>query len=419
MISRGRVLVVAAVVSLLAAACWPVPGGGPDRQNHNASETIITTGTVADLEQIWSADIGEVASEPVLSGGRVFVHTGDALLALDAATGDEIWSVGIDEFLAPQFVGPVHVHRGAVAVATGYNRGHSALTFRFDPATGEVEEGLMTGHLSGVRGPHGAFLQTLDDPRIGTYTFLYLVDLDDGSSRNGVVGGLSSPELTVGHDLVFHVGFGLLSEDDLNDSGNGVRAFPVRDARTDCFSVLVCPEWATELPGTTTFPAVTNLDGDVVYAVPQGGGLYALDSATGEVLWSSGPEIGGVGSPALADSDGLLYVPGAGGFTYVFDAEGCDAGTCAPLWRTSAGEHYEQLGGQPTVAGTGESAVLFTRSSVAGVVHAYPAAGCGVDDCSPVWAGTVSGSLLTTPVVVSGGRVFVGTDDGLVAFGLP
>jgi outer membrane protein assembly factor BamB len=163
---------------------------------------------------------------------------------------------------------------------------------------------------------------------------------------------------------------------------------------------------------------VLNRTGDTVYVVAVGDGVHALDTATGELLWTNSGTIEGTGSPALAE--GLLYVPGALGLTYVFDAEGCGAESCEPLWQNGTGRQDDHTDTQPTVAGTGETAILLTTSSAYRFVDAYPAGGC--DDpqgCIPIWSGTTGDGHPTTPAVVSQGRVFVGTDDGLVAFGLP
>lgn len=419
MIRTARVCVV--VMPLLLAACWPAPGGGPDRSAHNRFETSISTDTVADLGQVWTADVGPVESEPVTAHGKVYVHDGTTLFGLNAATGEEVWSVDVGDVWdreGRRFHGPVIVDGERVAAASVAPDGTDPSGRWFDAQSGDLLDGGSDGYFSSIRGAYAASVRQQWDPRIGYISYLRVTNLDDGTSWSGVAGA-EVTEVTVGRDLVFHVGFGLTAPPPhgSDDAGNGIRAFPLADAQTDCLGVAVCPEWAIELPGDEVFPAVLSPDGATVFAVVDGLGVYALDSASGEILWASSGEINGTASPALAD--GRLYVPGLLGFTYVFDAQGCGEATCDHLWLARTGNEHDRISAQPTVAGKGDTALLFTTSDVFGSVDAYPAAGCeGPQACTPIWSGS-PGSTPTSPAVVSNGRVYVGTDDGLVAFGLP
>lgn len=409
------------VLPLLLAACWPAPGGGPDRRGHNRFETAVDTDTIGELEHLWTADLGRVESEPVLSGGRLYVHNGATLFGLEAATGEEVWSVDVSEVsevVGARFHGPVITDRGRVAAASAGADGRFPVARWFDASNGELTGGSTDGYLSSLRRPYGAFANRVQDPQLGDFTFLKVVDLDDSSSWSGLVSSTAT-EVTVGRDLVFHTDWGLNATDpvDVDDFGNGVRAFPLTGARTDCLGVAACPVWALELPGEETFPPLLSSDGATLFAVVVGGaGVHALDAASGDLLWTSSVAVNATAPPALAD--GLLYVPGSLGFTYVFDAEGCGEATCEHLWLARTGQMHDSISTRPTVVGEGETAVLFTTSETYGAVDAYPAGGCeGPQACTPVWSGSTA--TPTTSAVVSNGRLYVGSEDGLVAYGLP
>jgi outer membrane protein assembly factor BamB len=166
--------------------------------------------------------------------------------------------------------------------------------------------------------------------------------------------------------------------------------------------------WSSPSAGPSGAPAVV---GDMVYqgfsVLDSGGfshGWQARDAANGNVRF--GARASGVGLPSVAVADGILYA-GAG----AYDAAGvvnCSGGppkTCSPLWS------YTIAGSTPAVS---DGIVYLTTDS--GKVAAFPAKGCGLPTCAPLWKGT-AGSLSVSPAAVAGGTVFVSAQDGaLYAF---
>jgi len=74
---------------------WRVWGGSP-AQTHYSELTQIHPGNVDQLEVAWTYDIGSdiSISNPLMIGGRVYlIGAGGAIVALDAATGAEIWKL--------------------------------------------------------------------------------------------------------------------------------------------------------------------------------------------------------------------------------------------------------------------------------------------------------------------------------------
>ena len=70
------------------------------------------------LVTLWSRDVGERSpGSPVLAGGRLYVATDRALVALDPATGDEVWRWDVHLPLADLAEAPTVTADGAFAVA--------------------------------------------------------------------------------------------------------------------------------------------------------------------------------------------------------------------------------------------------------------------------------------------------------------
>jgi outer membrane protein assembly factor BamB len=88
-------------------------------------------------------------------------------------------------------------------------------------------------------------------------------------------------------------------------------------------------------------------------------------------------------------------VPTSDGHLVVLDTAGTQ------VWSAStAGSPF-----QPAVAG----GVVFTASTT-GNLRAFDATGCGASTCDPLWSAS-TGSAITGAPAVSGGRLFIPTDD--------
>lgn len=69
-------------------SAWPVPGAEPGRGNYAPT----ATGPTDPVAPLWATDLGAAASPPVVADGTLFVGAEDAVAALDARTGDELWT---------------------------------------------------------------------------------------------------------------------------------------------------------------------------------------------------------------------------------------------------------------------------------------------------------------------------------------
>ncbi|HVQ30094.1 MAG TPA: PQQ-binding-like beta-propeller repeat protein [Vicinamibacteria bacterium] len=128
---------------------WSMFGQGPGRTNFNPGETTLSAATLPRLSPAWAFDVGTsgdpTSSGPVVAAGRVYVGSsvafGDNYFALDAATGQLVWSAdlghGSDNSTNP--CGSVGLGSTA-AVASGVlvvGGGDSAY-YALDAATGAV-----------------------------------------------------------------------------------------------------------------------------------------------------------------------------------------------------------------------------------------------------------------------------------------
>ena len=112
-------------------------------------------------------------------------------------------------------------------------------------------------------------------------------------------------------------------------------------------------------------------------------------------------------SPAVVG--GVAYIGSTDGLLYAFNADGCGASECSPLWTGATGD---SIYSSPAVA----NGVVYVGSNSHELL-AFKAAGCGASTCQPLWIGTIGGSILQSSPVVANGVVYVGSfDNKLYAF---
>jgi outer membrane protein assembly factor BamB len=409
-----RVAVIGLVSLGLAGCFWPAPGAGPGRTAHNPFETEITPATVADLALVWTATgDGGAMGPPVTSLRGVHVSDNLGVYAFSFDTGTRLWAQPVPP-TAPFVVGPVVASGDRVVLGYGFgNLGGNWITSFRDAATGTDlgSAGLTPGLVDGLEGD---FLLTHSfhfgsgTPVVTRVGVSNLASPGTGWSANiDFSSGGVTRALTLGQDRVYQAGRGLIPP---SSSGNAVRAYPVATAPPQCPAPAPagfgCPVWLTPISGTTATPPV--IDGSYETVVITGtdtGAVYALDSATGAVRWTSTAAAPAqvTDTPALAA--GSLYVPTTNGLVVL------DAATGATRWTAATGP----LRVQPAVAG----GVVFTGAED-GTVMAFDAAGCGAASCAPLWSVDTGDASITGAPAVNQGRLYVGTSDSRVlAYALP
>jgi outer membrane protein assembly factor BamB len=133
--------------------------------------------------------------------------------------------------------------------------------------------------------------------------------------------------------------------------------------------------------------------------------LRVLDATNGDLLWQA--KTGREARPTVAGD--RLYAGSTWGLS-AFDARGRGREVRRPLWVSG------RVGQFSAVAVSGGFAYASMIGDTGGELQVYDADGCGATLCQPVWRGTTGGGVLASPAV-SGGVVFVGgLDNRLHAF---
>ena len=180
----------------------------------------------------------------------------------------------------------------------------------------------------------------------------------------------------------------------------------------------LAPAWSADIDYAGTSPAV--VDGIVYIGAGEVAppALFAFPALCApfdcQPLWRAPLAAGTISSPAVAG--GVVYIADYSGTLYAFDAtgaQGCSGvpTTCAPLWTASAAGIISSS--SPVVSG----GRVFVGSED-DRLYAFDAAGatnCGETPrtCQPLWTATTGGDIFSTPAV-AGGAVIVGSADGFV-----
>jgi len=231
---------------------------------------------------------------------------------------------------------------------------------------------------------------------------LDFIDAKTGAGLGGGYGGSSSGEFQRPPSVAYGLAY-------VSDIEHSVYAFN----STGCGSPMVCtPIWKFSSSGQFNdfngTPAAVN---NVVYVAAADGKLYALNATTGALLWA-GLLPAGESPGTVSVAGGVAYVTalnphtGLDGALYAFNATGCGAATCNPLWST--GPLALDLHG-PVVA----NGSVFI-GSYDGKLYAFTAAGCGTTNCSPVWNATIGGIIPTAPAAANG-VVYIGSTNSASA----
>jgi outer membrane protein assembly factor BamB len=424
MLRVGRALLLLALVS--AQGCWLQTGFGPDRRGDNDLETGLTTANVAELEVRWTADVGDLAREALIDGGKVFASGQNQVTALDLATGTEVWSQ------ARSNPGGAAIAGGRLRVPSGCNLGS------YDPATGaaefapfgptEIPPGFPQSCVSGdalAVGERVVVPWLFSMPpvpaspicRLGIWTYgpgVAAIDLEStpqhwrvSNLRSGCGGGFPPFEprpygsLSSDGTLVLIPQGQLLHAVDVNCHEAAEPPLPEEPARCQL-------AWSVDVGTTIAGPAVALRSGDL--AVPTADGrLVVIDGTTHQVAWTA--EVGASVAEPLAATATTIFAAASDGRVVAFPADGCGAAACTADWTATLAS---PASARPSIGGD----VLYVGSAD-GTVTAFPAGGCGAATCDSLWIGTTPSEVTGAPAIF-GGTVVVGSSDGTVtAFARP
>lgn len=305
---------------------WPEYGHGPT----NAGRTSAR-GPVGHPGERWHAEAGiPVRKTPTVADGRLFVGGLDEMLALDAATGERVWSVPLER--------RSRFNEAAAAVRDGtVYVPFSETLYAFDASDG-TERWSRT--LADEQRP-----PTVVDDTVyalaGDGGTLHALDREDGTERwRRSVGQFASGAPAVGDGTVVAPGWSReAARDESAESGEETSGRSETAALVALDADDGAERWRYDLTVTgereVRFESVA-LGGGRVYAGSHDGGVHAVDVSTGERVWRFDPETTAPvpreqlyddrdPRPArvwagLAVADGTVYVPHGDGRLYALEA---------------------------------------------------------------------------------------------------
>lgn len=348
---------------------WPQFGFTAAGSRYNPYENVLTPSNVSGLTQNFSFTAGGYVSPPVVAAGTVFFDSGDGYVyALNAATGGLLWKskLGVTSSQPLPVVG-----NGMVYVWGGFYLSaldaRSGLTVWANYVGAQVSSVVLYGGYVYVTAYAVAGYDLFKFSSNGTLIY----ETFDFATPSFSPAAIAKGEIYVG--AASGTAFDLVAI-----SVNG--------------SPIV---WQYPISVQDVSPAVVN---GVVYAGSSDSNVYALNAATGSLLWkyTTGGAI--FNSPAV--TGGAVYIGDSGGDLYALNAK-----TGALIWKTAS------------VGGVAAAAVAN------GVVYV------GSSNCSAYALSAKTGAILwqhatscpqgvSSPVVVNG-VLYFSAGNNLYAFGLP
>jgi outer membrane protein assembly factor BamB len=396
---RLRLGPISCLAVVLLAACdsgWVQPLGGPDHASYNPGENVLTLANVATLQQAFNTGSG-AAGTPVVKDGVLVVAPagGNTVTAFNGNSGAQLWQRTLpDQINGGPFIDgtTVRVSYGPPAPLYG-----PSVEQRLDLLSGAEDVPLGTnGAMVARRGDNSVRLHEIAANGVNERAFAQI----SGKPLDGELPLTSARSATLGANYLYVTG--------TTPSGSaGLWAFdPNQDCADRCtaaWSHIFGPDLTSvETPAigpdgtlyvTGTGPPVGN---------DLNSSLTALDGNTGSVKWSVTSSPLPLGTPAVAN--GVVYLRRAILNSADITVAAVSAADGHTLW---IGQNliYANL----TVAG----GVVY--GTFGDEVLAFDANGCGQAACPPIWFSSV-GNQQPTGVAVSGGVLYVGTNNGVTAF---
>jgi hypothetical protein len=394
---HARRAVVAVVLAVLSACGWTQQGFDGGSTQNNPFESAIGPANVSTLVRSWSKpelDNGGYYGVLVRSG-RIFTSDGDrGVHAYDERTGVALWSV------APAPAAPgASAYLGALVVVAS-PAGDVVLA-------GERHIGLRSGGgfwgaVRALRASDGHELwstpigATLGARLVAGRLFVPVQQNHDGVAFDGTI--VLDP--ATGAEQFRLPGLRVLAGDDDVVVGSVGLDLVAAVPTAGCGAPACLPVWSASMP-QVTYGRIAVAGHQAYVSTATGFAVFPTTAcaASCAARWRVAGSFGYLavsGSRVFLSSDYLFG--GNIGRLWVFDAAGCGASTCAPLWSSAVDRYLDD----PVVAGG-----LVYISARGNPTEAYPVAGCGAATCAPVWSTSDAFGTPVSPVIVNG-RVFLG-----------
>ncbi len=356
------------VHSLSSGDDWPMFHHDPAHTGYTITEAL-TTAPVA----IWSKPsvLQGVASSPVIVDGVVYVTT-HSLYALNASTGEEIWSVDGAGWGANPIVNGEFVYCGGIA----YDASTGAELWSPNPPGARVSQAFADGYLY-------AQAYNTSFPQVGAgVVALLCLNATTGAQIWRVPTDFAGFDPAVANGMLYTGG----SDGNLHafnaSTGSEVWKYPVSYVQ------------ANSLGASPTVYA------GIVYTVSMDNNVYALNATDGTKIWNYTTGAFVESAPAVAN--GVVYVGSDDGNLYALNAT-----NGAKIWNypTSGGESSPAVAGGVVYVGGFDGNVYALNASNGNKLWSYRVQ-------KPPGPEEYSG-LHTSPAVVSG-RVYIGSNDHIV-----
>jgi outer membrane protein assembly factor BamB len=465
-----------------ACNSWSTFGYGGDHSGFNGADTpasdsnVIGVSNIGDVTLAGNATTNSpVQTQPIVSGQTAYVTSAGIATSNVVTTPGTLYAFpayGADGTNGGGCAGTVpdscpplwtatpssdHQLQGSPTVADGviYVSSRDGELYAYDAAgktncggTPKVCQPLWHSPLLGGSLVSSPVVATEGDEQYvfvtSVYGGLYAFDAGTGTSDNctnpgalntqcGWDWGASTPDAdiygspAVSNGVVYllsdsNTNAGQLYAYDANGATEGLNGASCPTVAETWGSTTYCnPLWTTsEVGGGPMSPVVA--DG-AVYVGSTDYGLYAFDASGCSApvcppLWTA-PTAREEATPAVAD--GVVYVPTENvnpgtGELYAFGASGttdCSDRVCSPLWTASTSAMMES---SPAIA-NGVVYVSSSEDSGDATLYAFDASGttdCSGGVCSPIWRHAELGPSISSSPSVASGLVYIGTEEGEV-----
>ncbi|HEX5097798.1 MAG TPA: PQQ-binding-like beta-propeller repeat protein, partial [Acidimicrobiia bacterium] len=329
----------AAAVALLTSGCgWLQLGANAGRTSFNKDETKLTAATLGSVTQLWSQTEQGTATAPIVNDNTLYVATGATMTAYNATTGAVVWQKSVAKVGGTVVLQAPFWYKGRVGAFysekedTHASQLNGIVDFEYDATTGEVHAndvsfGAMIVPRGFVaRGTEFAATATARASGQSAAAVSYGADSTATDNKTGIL-SLTATDwptqpMMLGRRVFVSAGNKVFAFD--MDSCPASTVLPATGFCGWTWSVTLEPDDPWALAG---MPVAI---GDDAIAVPvDGGELRVLDAATGAEQWRGSV---GTNDRGLAVADGVIYSVSPDDRLYAWNASGCGAATCDPLW---------------------------------------------------------------------------------------
>jgi outer membrane protein assembly factor BamB len=358
---------VSAQVKFKVQTDWPEFHGGAARHGFNPHENVLNTSNVGGMQLLWSVQSAGSAS-PVIGNGVLYTAGYDGVLqALDAATGKLRWRT------TP--VGPI---QGSPAVSNGlvYVGSMDSHIYAYDAQTGHLVWGNVTAYpiyLSPAVENGMVYVGSYAYP---SQLFLYAFNAATGQQiwNQEILPGIdvTTPAVSDGYLVV-----------GTEDQVYGLDALTGHQA------------WV--LTGGFYLESPAAIENGIAYIAGEDYYLHAIDVKSGTGVWTVTAGYVKGSCPSIAY--GMIFMA-----AYGLDFEVFNASTGQLAWSVP----MPDVASSPAVA----NGVVYVASYTSDFYALDAATGL------QLWSYATSGTGSNSPIVADG-MVYLTTDAGLSAFGLP